>query len=1062
MVAVNSQWWNHDYQKPNPADAICNLITIPDVIEKLDDIIQESENQNLLLVAHHPMRSLGNYGGRYSLSDNIRPTPIIGSVLNAYQSNVGGPYDLSNPRLKRYKYYLYNSLYFQSNIIFASGHERNIQIHNEIDNILINSGAPYQGSHSPSDFTTLLSDNNAGYVRINYFTTGRVTSDYITLFEEDKNTTIPLLNAACTPSDTIDTSIDYNDAYIPCSTSDTLLSNVDYSALDNYAQVQPGERYKAGGLKKLFLGAHHRETWSTRVTVPYLKINTNQLNLQPYKAGNGRQTLSLKFENENGKRYTFRSVDKRPQKALDYELRKSIIGRIFKDQTSAQHPFAALPAASLLDHLDILHATPKLYVLPNSDALGPFKEKYGGMLGMLEENPRKKNDLDKYFANAHNVLKSNELFRAMYDDNANRIAVDEFVRARLFDILIGDWSREEDNWNWAEYKDSLGSIYRPIPNDRDHAFSRWDGLLPWLADREWALPSTEGFDEDIQGLWSLVYQARHLDRFVANRADRSVYVKEALYIKEKVTDEKIKLAVQTLPQEAYAIEGENIIKKLKNRRDNLLKYAHKYYDYLSDEVDIIGTKGNDYFSIYTDVDSLVVEIWDVVDDAKGDYKYYSRKFSKENTERVKIYGIGGEDYYKITEDSNIEIIVLGGNNRDYYDIKNNAKNVQVFDSAIDIESLEVSTKEIKDNWERKKYVYNRTGRKFNSYLPFMLIGYNSFNGATLTGGARWTRHRWDKPDYHMRHNLRLSISSKGDYGLKYSGILRNAYGHWDQTWNVIGENPDFYDTYYGQGNLTEIDPTLNADDFYVSTFSNYGAHFGLRRQFWEDSEIEFSAGYDYYLNEKLDNTILAEELFVQGADGALHILPQTADFDLDLRDDDNFPKKGVRITLRGYSGIILNKNNEGFGLAGGSYEQYFSTYNKRPFTLGLKLGGSKGFGNVPYYLQPRLGGGDQLRGYASNRFIGRSSIYLNTELRWNLLQNSESSIPYDIGLSLFYDVGKVSNPEAIENLPTKWHEGYGFGLYLVPFDEAFAISLYMGFSEENVWYPRFTAGTALN
>ena len=55
-----------------------------------------------------------------------------------------------------------------------------------------------------------------------------------------------------------------------------------------------------------------------------------------------------------------------------------------------------------------------------------------------------------------------------------------------------------------------------MPRDRDHVFSRWDGILPWLADREWAKESGEDFNYEISGLRSLMFQARHLDRFIAS------------------------------------------------------------------------------------------------------------------------------------------------------------------------------------------------------------------------------------------------------------------------------------------------------------------------------------------------------------------------------------------------------------------------------------------------------------------------------------------------------------------------------------------------------------------
>jgi hypothetical protein len=51
----------------------------------------------------------------------------------------------------------------------------------------------------------------------------------------------------------------------------------------------------------------------------------------------------------------------------------------------------------------------------------------------------------------------------------------EFARARMFDLWIGDWSKHEDNWKWAGYKGKDGEVFRPIPRDRDHAFSS-DGM----------------------------------------------------------------------------------------------------------------------------------------------------------------------------------------------------------------------------------------------------------------------------------------------------------------------------------------------------------------------------------------------------------------------------------------------------------------------------------------------------------------------------------------------------------------------------------------------------------
>ena len=61
--------------------------------------------------------------------------------------------------------------------------------------------------------------------------------------------------------------------------------------------------------------------------------------------------------------------------------------RIVKDQTTTQHPYGAMAADILLNEFGIIHAHPKLYIMPDDPKLGPFQKEFGNMLGMLEENP---------------------------------------------------------------------------------------------------------------------------------------------------------------------------------------------------------------------------------------------------------------------------------------------------------------------------------------------------------------------------------------------------------------------------------------------------------------------------------------------------------------------------------------------------------------------------------------------------------------------------------------------------------------------------------------------------
>jgi outer membrane protein assembly factor BamA len=60
---------------------------------------------------------------------------------------------------------------------------------------------------------------------------------------------------------------------------------------------------------------------------------------------------------------------------------------------------------------------------------------------------------------------------------------------------------------------------------------------------------------------------------------------------------------------------------------------------------------------------------------------------------------------------------------------------------------------------------------------------------------------------------------------------------------------------------------------------------------------------------------------------------------------------------------------------------------------------TNGAQQIPFYLQPTLGGPDTLRGYRINRFYGNNSVMINGEYRWSL-----SPI---LDMAAFADAGKV-------------------------------------------------------
>ena len=56
-----------------------------------------------------------------------------------------------------------------------------------------------------------------------------------------------------------------------------------------------------------------------------------------------------------------------------------------------------------------------------------------------------------------------------------------------------------------------------------------------------------------------------------------------------------------------------------------------------------------------------------------------------------------------------------------------------------------------------------------------------------------------------------------------------------------------------------------------------------------------------------------------------------------------------------------------------------------------------------------------------------------------------------MGIKAFFDTGRVYY-SGDPNESNKWHAGYGGEIYVVPFAEAFIISVMVGFSKEEFYY----------
>jgi hypothetical protein len=312
-----------------------------------------------------------------------------------------------------------------------------------------------------------------------------------------------------------------------------------------------GERYRAGALRRLILGRHYRDLWTTPIQVELLDLESFAGGLEPLRTGGGQQTRSLRFAGADGSEWAFRSVDKDPSPVLDPLLRGTVVDDLVQDGISAAHPYGALVAGPLLDAAGILHADPQLYLMPDDPALGEFREEFAGMLGLIEERPDENAGSGTPFRGTERVIGSERLVERVNEGPADRVDAGAYLTARMMDVLLGDWDRHRGQWRWATYDDGDQRSWLPVPSDRDQAFSKFDGAATRLVSLY--MPQFVRFEEEYPSLKRLHWNARAIDRWLLAELDRPAWDSIGASLQAAVTDDVIRQAVLRLPPEIYQI-----------------------------------------------------------------------------------------------------------------------------------------------------------------------------------------------------------------------------------------------------------------------------------------------------------------------------------------------------------------------------------------------------------------------------------------------------------------------------------------------------------------------------
>lgn len=805
-------------------------------------------------------------------------------------------------------------------------------------------------------------------------------------------------------------------------------------------RVTPGRSYDAGMLHRLLLGDLHRTLWATPVNVPVLDLDTFAGGLTPIRRGGGQQTRSLRLRGRDGVTYMFRVIDKDASRTLDPELRRSIAAAVLQDQVGALLPLGALVVAPLLEAVGVLHAKPRLAVLPYDERLGEYVDEFAGVPGFLEERPDEGSDGQPGFAGSTRVVGSPRLFERLEEDPMQRVDARAFLRARLLDIFVGDSDRHPDQWRWAAFDEEGVTVFQPVPRDRDYALAHIDGWLPGIA--AYAFPNYVGFGRDYPSAFSLTWSGRALDRRLLAGLERAAWDEVVADLIPRLNDATIERAVRALPEPYYARIGASLTEALIRRRDELPDMAREFYELLAGWVDIETTDA-DEIATHERVDSRTLRV--DIRTAESGTPVFSRTFHADETREVRVFLKGGPDRAIVrgVNDGDITLHINGGGNDDTYIDETGGAGAYFYDDRGDNVIQATGTEIDDESWEQPEDPSSDThmakARDWGArWIPVPSVAAEPDLGLYVGAGAI----RWGYGFRHYPWRTRLAFSlgfgtttglprASIDYDTPLVGDVRvRLRGYWSGV-----ERGHFY----GFGNETR--EQRDRKFFRVDRYE-LGADAMLTVQ--PTPAVELGAGPLVQRVRHRDNEGTLFDSVSPYGSGDFDQVGVLARIAVDGRDRRLAPSRGGAIFLDGRVFPSLLDVESTYGGVRGEARGYVTARAPLSPTIALRVGGQKVWGEPPYFDAAYLGGSGTIRGFSRQRFFGHAAAFANAELRLRVT-DLYLFLPGTFGVFGLADTGRVY---AHGEESDRWHSAFGGGIWLSFLGPANTMSLAVADSRE--------------
>ena len=810
--------------------------------------------------------------------------------------------------------------------------------------------------------------------------------------------------------------------------------------------VVAGQQYGRPIGGRVLFGEDYRDLWTTPIEVELLDLQAEAGGLRPVMTIGGNESRGLALKGADGRDYSFRPVKKDLRGIVADIYENSVVADIVEDQVAATIPGVEVVKPVLAAAIGVLSpARARLVVLPDDPALGRFQHEFAHALGVLLEYPQAKSTTNPGFHDATQILGHKEFWERRRASASVRADSRAFLRARLLDLVLGDWDRHQSQWRWARLPGH--ALLQPIPEDADMAMSSYRGLALAVA-RVMGAPYVV-FGGHYSPLPATTKNGWAVDRFLLTDLERSDWMPIVDEVRAGLSDAAIEAAIARLPNGFLVRRGAELRTTLTLRRDHLVGYAERFYRYLSTDVDVHGSDEADTGRVEWQGDgSLLVSVTQSSPAGSQATPYFRRRFDPRETREVRLYLHGGDDTVTVTGagTSRLTVRIVGGPGDDTVDVAS-SHGLRLYDGegrnrvtggttlAFDAHAFTPPTPSLPNDlpwvpgqdWGRTTW---RTASASYSVGPGVTVGVGvdarGFGFRAYPWATRQTaRAAWSfgaaKPllDYsavwHHESPLHLGVSAS------LSGLEQLRY--------------------FGRGNETPATPagdgSLAISQYRSEIFPSIGLSDEGRRHISVGPYLVHSRSGDSDATSALARERpLGYGTFTEAGVRAVA--------GWDSRTKDDVFARGLTVNARGEyfaKGLDVDR---AFGAVTGAGAATTSVGGR--VIVSARLGGRKVFGTAPFfdaaYIDHRT-----TAGYTWNRFGGDASLYGGTDAHL-ILGTTHHVVPGDYGVMAFADAGRVYVRSEVSS---KWHPAVGAGVFFAPFKRTSMVGVRVGKNDER-WF----------